>query len=295
MEQFLKISVVTVCYNMAQYIETTIKSVLLQGYPNLEYIIIDGASTDGTQKIIEKYKNQLAYYVSEPDNGMYDAINKGFEKATGDIIAWINADDIYMPWTLHTINDVFTCFPETKWLGGKYAFLNENGTLAQIFPQTSIRCSKDIYNGWCREGVLGPLQQESMFWRKELYTESGGLDTSYRYAGDFELWMRFAKNANLTKIDLPLAAFRKRKSSLSKAGKEKYDFEIEKAILTKPRYPNIFWNLLHKSKIAVQLLRMIRYSKGEIVFYDNWTQELKKKKGFYRASNHNFQSLNLYR
>lgn len=291
----LKISVVTVCYNMAQYIETTIKSVLLQGYPNLEYIIIDGGSTDGTQQIIEKYKNQLAYYVSEPDNGMYDAINKGFEKATGDIIAWINADDIYMPWTLHTINDVFTCFPETKWLGGKYAFLNENGTLAQIFPQTSIRCSKDIYNGWCREGVLGPLQQESMFWRKELYTESGGLDTSYRYAGDFELWMRFARHANLTKIDLPLAAFRKRKSSLSKAGKEKYDFEIEKAILTKPRYPNIFWNLLHKSKIAVQLLRMIRYSKGEIVFYDNRTQELKKKKGFYRASNHNFQSLNLYR
>lgn len=291
----LKISVVTVCYNMAQYIEATIKSVLSQGYPNLEYIIIDGGSTDGTQQIIEKYQDQLAYYVSEPDNGMYDAINKGFLKATGDIIAWINADDIYMPWTLHTINDVFTCFPETKWLGGKYAFLNENGTLAQIFPQTSIRCSKDIYNGWCREGVLGPLQQESMFWRKELYTESGGLDTSYRYAGDFELWMRFAKHANLTKIDLPLAAFRKRKSSLSKAGKEKYDFEIEKAILTKPRYPNIFWNLLHKSKIAVQLLRMIRYSKGVIVFYDNRTQELKKKKGFYRASNHNFQSLNLYR
>lgn len=291
----LKISVVTVCYNMAQYIETTIKSVLSQNYPNLEYIIIDGGSTDGTQQIIEKYQDQLAYYVSEPDNGMYDAINKGFLKATGDIIAWINADDIYMPWTLHTINDVFTCFPETKWLGGKYAFLNENGTLAQIFPKTSIRSSKDIYNGWCRDGVLGPLQQESMFWRKELYTESGGLDTSYRYAGDFELWMRFAKHANLTKIDLPLAAFRKRKTSLSKAGKEKYDSEIKKAIINKPKYPNIFWRLLHKSKIAIQLLRLMRYRKGEIVFYDNRTQELKKKKGLHRASNHNFQSLNLYR
>ena len=90
----LKISVVTVCYNMAQYIETTIKSVLSQDYPNLEYIVIDGGSTDGTQQIIEKYKDQLAYYVSEPDNGMYDAINKGFSKATGDIIAWINADDV---------------------------------------------------------------------------------------------------------------------------------------------------------------------------------------------------------
>lgn len=291
----LKISVVTVCYNMAQYIETTIKSVLLQGYPNLEYIIIDGGSTDGTQQIIEKYKGKLAYYVSEPDNGMYDAINKGFSKATGDIIAWINADDVYMPWTLQTVNDVFTKYPETLWLGGKYAFLNENGTLAQIFPKTSIRSSKDICNGWCREGVLGPLQQESMFWRKELYTESGGLDTSYRYAGDFELWMRFAKHANLTKIDLPLAAFRKRKTSLSKAGKEKYDEEINKAINKKPKFPNIFWRIFHTSGIAVQILRLLRYREGEILFYNITNQELCKKKEFHSSSNHTFQSLSLYR
>ena len=182
MQQYLKISIVTVCYNMAQYIETTIKSVLLQEYPNLEYIIIDGGSTDGTQQIIEKYREKLAYYISEPDKGMYDAINKGFSKATGDIIAWINADDIYMPWTLQTVNEAFTNYPETKWLGGKYAFLNENGILTQIFPQTSIRTSKDILQGWCRKGIFGPLQQESMFWRKELYTISGGLDITYRYA-----------------------------------------------------------------------------------------------------------------
>lgn len=291
----LKISVVTVCYNMAQYIETTIKSVLSQDYPNLEYIIIDGGSTDGTQQIIEKYKDKLAYYVSEPDKGMYDAINKGFIKATGDIIAWINADDVYMPWTLQTVNDAFEKYPETQWLGGKYAFLNENGTLAQIFPQTSVRDQTDIANGWCREGVLGPLQQESMFWRKELYATVGGLDTSYRYAGDFELWTRFAKYASLTKIDLPLAAFRKRTTSLSKAGKEKYDSEIDKAMIGRKKYPNILWKILRKSNVAIQILRLMRYRKGEILFYDMKTQSLRKKKGLHRSSNQTFQSLSLYK
>lgn len=280
---------------MAQYIEATIKSVLSQGYPNLEYIIIDGGSTDGTQQIIEKYKDQLAYYLSEPDNGMYDAINKGFSKATGDIIAWINADDIYMPWTLHTINEVFTCFPETQWLGGKYAFLNEDGTLAQIFSKTSIRSQKDIANGWCREGVIGPLQQESMFWRRELYVAAGGLDTSYKYAGDFELWTRFAQHAPLAKIDLPLAAFRKRKTSLSKAGRAKYDKEIEKAIANRPRFPNIFWRLLRSKVIAIQLLRMLRYRKNDVFYFDVNNQELKKRSVLGNASNHNIQSLFLYR
>ena len=291
----LKISVITVCYNMAQYIETTIKSVLSQDYPNLEYIVIDGGSTDGTQQIIEKYKDQLAYYVSEPDNGMYDAINKGFARATGEVIAWINADDIYMPWTLKTVNDVFTKFPETQWLGGKYSFLNEDGTLAQIFPRTSVRCQKDIREGWCREGVIGPLQQESMFWRKDLYAAAGGLDTSYRYAGDFELWTRFAEHAQLSKIDIPLAAFRKRKTSLSKAGREKYDAEIAKAIGSKPKYPNFFWRVLRNSNIAVQLLRSLRYRKGEIFYFTMSGQEIKRKKIYGSASNHSIQSLFLYR
>lgn len=280
---------------MAQYIETTIKSVLSQGYPNLEYIIIDGGSTDGTQQIIEKYKDQLAYYVSEPDNGMYDAINKGFAKATGDIVAWINADDIYMPWTLETVNRIFVTFPETQWIGGKYAFLNEDGTLAQVFSKTSIRSQKDIANGWCREGVIGPLQQESMFWRKELYIAAGGLDTSYKYAGDFELWTRFAKHAQLAKVDLPLAAFRKRKTSLSKAGREKYDAEIEKAIAGKRRYPNVFWRLLHSNGSILQLLRMLRYRKCEVFYFDITKQELKNKRVSGNASNHDIQSLLLYR
>lgn len=280
---------------MAQYIEATIKSVLSQGYPNLEYIVIDGGSTDGTQQIIEKYKEQLAYYVSEPDKGMYDAISKGFDKATGDILAWINADDVYMPWTLETVNRVFSNYPETQWIGGKYAFLNEDGTLGQIFPRTSIRSQRDIANGWCRDGILGPLQQESMFWRKELYSSSRGLDTSYRYAGDFELWTRFAAYAPLAKIDIPLAAFRKRKTSLSRDGKEKYVAEIKRATVGKPEFPNLFWKLLYKKSVAIQLLRMLHYGKSDVFYFDLTTQELRKKSVCNNASNHSIQSLLLYR
>ncbi|MBQ3612518.1 MAG: glycosyltransferase [Bacteroidales bacterium] len=291
----LKISVITVCYNMAEYIEKTILSVLSQDYPDLEYIIIDGDSTDGTKDIIEKYHDRIACYVSEPDNGMYDAIAKGFKMATGDVLAWLNADDVYFPWTLSTVNKVFTEFPETQWLGGKYAFMNEYGMLTEIYPKTSIRSRSDIANGWCREGILGPLQQESMFWRRELYTASGGLNISYRYAGDFELWMRFARFSELAKIDLPLAAFRKRNSSLSKAGKDKYQKEVELAISDKRHSPNVLWNIFGHSKIMIQLLRLLRFRKGTIFHYSLKTHELKKTEMVCSAGNHDVQSLLLYR
>lgn len=291
----LRISVITVCYNMAEYIEQTIVSVLSQNYANLEYIIIDGASTDGTKDIIEKYRDKLAYYISEPDNGMYDAINKGFSKATGDVIAWLNADDSYFPWTLATVSKVFSDYPETQWLGGKYAFLDEEGLLSNVFPKTSIRSRSDIANGWCREGVLGPLQQESMFWRRELYIKAGGLDVTYRYAGDFELWMRFALYSELAKIDIPLASFRKRKSSLSKAGRDKYQKEIEAAIAGKRNKPNILWDLFAYSNLMVQFLRFFRIRRGTIFYYSLKTGDLRKVNSFSSASNHDIQSLLLYK
>jgi len=111
-----KISIVTPTYNQAEYIEATILSVLNQRYPNLEYIIIDGGSTDGTVDIIKKYADQLTYWCSEPDGGQYAAINKGFAHATGDVMAWLNSDDLYMPYTLHAVGSIMDSLEEVKWL-----------------------------------------------------------------------------------------------------------------------------------------------------------------------------------
>lgn len=295
MEQFLKISVVTVCYNMAQYIETTIKSVLSQGYPNLEYIIIDGGSTDGTQAIIEKYRDQLAYYISEPDNGMYDAIRKGFDKATGEIHAWINADDILLPWSLQTLNEIFSTFQDVNWINAKNTYLNDSGTLAQIYPKVACRTQKDIRNGWCREEYFGPLQQENMFWKSSLYKSVGGIDTKYKYAGDFELWMRFAEKTQLVRVDIPLAAFRKRMTSLGAVARKQYFEEMNKASLGRKKYPNLIWRIFKNNRIAIQLLRLLRFRKGEIIYYANTEQILKKKRMWFNYNNQDIQSILIYK
>ena len=288
----LKISIVTVCFNMVSFIEQTIKSVLSQGYSNLEYIIIDGGSTDGTQEIIEKYEDKLAYYVSEADDGMYDALSKGFSHATGDVLAWLNADDIYFNHTFRVVNDIFENNSDIAWIGGKYCFLSENGEKTKAFPKCSGRSREDISNGWCRYGLLGYLQQESMFWRKELYERCGGIDISYRYAGDFELWTRFAGLSSLARVDVPLAAFRMRSASLSRNGAMEYRDEILKSFdANHPLKTPFLWSLLGKNKIANQLLRMLRYRKITYFYYSGNDGVLKRKERLMNASNHNLASL----
>src|SRR5687767_14887936 len=118
MNRYPKISIVTPSYNDAAFLEQTILSLLNQGYPNLEYIVIDGGSTDRSVEIIKKYADRLAYWVSERDRGMYDVINKGFQHATGEIIGWINSDDMHHPGSLFSLAQIFSDFPEIPWLQG---------------------------------------------------------------------------------------------------------------------------------------------------------------------------------
>jgi len=208
-----KISIVTPSFSQGKFLEETILSVLSQNYPNLEYIVIDGGSEDNSIEIIHKYQNKLAYWVSEPDQGQYDAINKGFAKSTGDIMAWINSDDMYTHWAFHVVNDIFSTLPNVEWLTTLSPLVfNASGV-----PTSCYQSGGYTHQGFLRgENVpqpqlftLGAIQQESVFWRRSLWERSGAcLDINYSLAADFELWARFFQFADLYTVSVPLGGFR---------------------------------------------------------------------------------------
>jgi hypothetical protein len=204
-----RISLVTPVFNSAKYIEQTIQSVLSQNYPNLEYIIIDGASTDGTVDIIRKYQDRITSWISEPDSGMYDAINKGFARTTGEIMGWISATDQYHVGGLSVVGSVFRDLPQIEWITGRATGFNEDGMTTIVL---------DIPH-WSRfrflAGANRYIQQESTFWRRSLWERAGSrVDSSQRYAADFELWVRFFRHAKLYPVDALIGGFRAHSDSL---------------------------------------------------------------------------------
>jgi glycosyltransferase involved in cell wall biosynthesis len=203
------ISVITPSYNQAEYLEATIRSILLQGYPNLEYMVMDGGSTDGSVDIIQKYAPWLTYWQSQPDGGQYKAIQTGFERSTGDVMAWLNSDDLYFPWTLGVIGELFSTFPQVRWLvtGMPGEIVNEEN----LFSFYSIPGhSRRAFFSQKFNGGIHYIQQESCFWRRSLWHETDArLDTTLEYAGDLELWARFWQKDNLYTVATPLAMFRR--------------------------------------------------------------------------------------
>jgi len=221
MKKYPKISIVTPSYNQAQYLEETIKSVLEQNYPNLEYIIIDGGSTDASLEIIKKYEKHLAYWVSEKDRGQYHAINKGFKKSSGEIMAWINSDDKYHENSFFSVAEIFAEFIDVQWLQGANTHFDEAGRCVNVW--VSRDWSK--YNFYL--GNYRWIQQESTFWRRELWDRAGGyVDDSLSMAGDYELWLRFFRYAKLYVVDCLIGGFRMRKSKQKTLELEVYDKEV---------------------------------------------------------------------
>ena len=196
-----KISIITPSYNQEKFIAQTIESVVNQHYPNLEYIVIDGKSTDNSLDIIKKYDDKISYWVSEPDKGHGNALNKGFAKSSGEIMAWINSDDLYMPWTLKTVAEVFTAFPEVDWIVGISSFIRNGG----IFNVDRIY--KNIYDYLI--GDFQWIQQESVFWRRSLWEKAGGhINEDMKLMVDGELWCRFFRHAKLHQVNTILAGYR---------------------------------------------------------------------------------------
>lgn len=243
-----KISIVTTNLNQADYLENTILSVVNQNYPNLEYIVIDGESSDSSIEIIKKYANSLYYWCSEKDDGLYYAINKGFDKSTGEILMWLNSDDMLHQGALFNVAEIFSTFPEVNWITGINISFDELGRV--IGADRAKGFTKyDFYTydyQW--------LQQESTAWRRTLWEQAGGkLSTNYKYASDFELWIRFFRFTDLFACDILIGGFRMRSGNqISLDMFEKYENEVRQII----RAENI---ILHNSVIKnINILKLIK-------------------------------------
>lgn len=190
-----KISIVTPSLNQGQFLEETIRSVLLQGYPNLEYIVIDGGSTDDSVDIIKRYEPWLSYWVSEPDSGQSEAINKGFAKATGDWFGWLNSDDLYLPNTFRELIYTVNSKEGSQWVVGTTVRVDQDGIEQSRFSP-SFRAETWIDVVCMRNAVGMALPQPSSFWSRYAWQEAGPLDLSLNFAMDYALWCELAWNGH---------------------------------------------------------------------------------------------------
>lgn len=203
-----RITVITPSFNQAAFLEETIRSVLLQGYPNLEYIVIDGGSTDGSVEILRKYAEHLTYWISEPDGGQCQAINKGLARSTGDWMTWLNSDDVYLPGALWTVARTIAAHPESQWVIGPVVFTDVHLKNLGLFPP---RCqTTDWLDFVCTKRRHGTsIPQSGSFWSRKAWVMAGPLDESLHYAMDHEYWGRLAFHGFRPHcLDTPLALFR---------------------------------------------------------------------------------------
>jgi glycosyltransferase involved in cell wall biosynthesis len=208
----LKISVVTPSYNQADYVEQTIRSVLDQDYKNVEYIVLDGGSTDGSDAIIKKYADRLTYWHSMPDRGQADAVASGFERSTGDILCWLNSDDVFLPGALTAVANYFESNPEIETVCAGAERVNKHGVPVGLRPyayELGVKATYDWLRFYGQDGVF----QQATFWRRQAYEAAGGIDRELQYILDRDLFVRLAKRRPFGQLPVLVAASRRHEAT----------------------------------------------------------------------------------
>jgi glycosyltransferase involved in cell wall biosynthesis len=247
-----RISIITPTYNQGQFLEETIRSVLLQGYPNLEYIVIDGGSRDDSVDIIRKYEPWLAYWVSEADEGQSHAINKGLARSSGDIVAWLNSDDVYLKGTLFKVARGFAAAEQAHVVHGDVVYIDKDSARLPL----GIYRSKDTtllrkllyWRGW-------DLPQPAVFFTRELYRQLGELDQTLQYALDYDYFLRAALRYRFHRLPEILATYRLHEASktgLGEAQKVRFYAECNRVVR---RYVKSNTTLYWKWRVRYSLRR----------------------------------------
>lgn len=196
-----RLTIVTPSFNQAAFLERTIDSVLSQGYPNLEYFVVDGGSTDGSVDVIRRYEKHLAWWVSERDRGQVDALNKGLARATGEWVGWQNSDDVYLPGAFARFLESARAHPRAGVVAGCLLLIDENDA-----PIREVRYVRPTARALLAEGMV--IANQSAWWRRELHDRVGLPDERYRCSFDFDWFVRLLRHARAEYVDEPLGALR---------------------------------------------------------------------------------------
>ncbi|MFP4511184.1 MAG: glycosyltransferase [Spirochaetaceae bacterium] len=211
-----RFSIVIPTLNSAALLDRTLQSIREQSFHDCQVIVVDGASNDDTAGVVKRHLLESDCFISEPDTGMYDALQKGFRRATGEIQCWLNAGDVYFPYTLEAVDRVFRTNPSIQWLTGVGAKIDPDGVLYQIKHPTAFFQSL-IRKGYYRDDYIGCISQEATFWRSEIFSPEM-IRNDLRLAGDYDLWIKLSRVAKLYTVKTVLAGFLVHEGQLSSNG-----------------------------------------------------------------------------
>jgi glycosyltransferase involved in cell wall biosynthesis len=246
----LRLCLVTPCLNAGAYLEQTLSSVIDQpGFDRVDYILMDGGSSDSTPEILKRHKSRFHFFRSGPDEGLYHAVQEGFRHSDAEIMGWINADDMLCPWSLRLVLRIFDQLPDVSFITSRFPLVMDKEGVAYRADQLPGVTRADFLAGLTLpekgQSALNFISQESTFWRRSLWEQAGGgFDHTLKLACDFELWSRFLEHAELHVVDVPMAMFRSHGANLSVARASDY-MEEAKGVLA--RYGNA-WHLSEESR-----------------------------------------------